>query len=214
MATEDLSTIFADRDNQQPRLVRRTGLTYNHASHVARFAAAGRCGLWKPIFLRPGPGAVAPPACGPAAFVAPICTSSMANYRIQSLPIVHWARKLLARWRRLGAGVLGVSWGNVDGRAVARLDMRRVSLLPGGPRESVRSWPGSLAIYFTAATREYVVADHRFCLPIPARFSDIEAKRCCCVLLPDRLSLSQACRSGEHLVGQASGLTIANPELL
>ncbi len=53
---------------------------------------------------------------------------------------------------------------------------------------------------------EYIVADHRFCFPIPERYSDIEAAPLLCAGLIGYRSLRLA---GEHLAGQSSGLTIA-----
>jgi propanol-preferring alcohol dehydrogenase len=51
---------------------------------------------------------------------------------------------------------------------------------------------------------EYIVADHRFCFPIPDRYSDIEAAPLLCAGLIGYRSLKLA---SAPLVGQASGLT-------
>ncbi len=120
------------------------------------------------------------------------------------LPIVP-GHEVVGTVEAIGAGVLGVARG-------ARMGVPWLGWTCGECRycragqENLCDRARFTGYLLDGGYAEYIVADHRFCFPIPARFSDIKAAPLLCAGLIGYRSLRLA---SDHLVGQASGLTIA-----
>ena len=164
-----------------------------------RWCSSSRASRWRATEL-PRAGARARPgagrACGPAASAAPTSTSSTATCASRS-----------CRWS-LGHQIVGHGRGGGGGRRalrrrragrgpVARLDRRRVPLLPLGPREPLRA--GALhRLHLDGGYAERAVADERYCFPIPEGYPDLQAAPLLCAGLIGYRSL-RLCGDAERL---------------
>ena len=87
-----------------------------------------------------GARAGARPGRAPAASAAPTCTSSTASFPSPKLPLVP-GHQIVGEVAERGDGAERLRGRRPDRHPVARLDLRRVPLLPLGPREPVRARP-------------------------------------------------------------------------
>ena len=95
------------------------------------------------------------------------------------LPLIP-GHEIIGTVARIGPQVDAAEGRRPRRRAVARLDLRRMRLLPQRPRESVRSRARFTGYQIDGGYADYAVADERYCFPIPPRFSDAEAAPLMC----------------------------------